>query len=129
MMHQNGRFQYLDGDGFAALRLPYKGDASYFSIQAKGKTLENAVWSYEKPFPAMNGITEYRNVRAWERGPPAQKPDVRHQKSEIRNRPGRALLTGIPYNGCRVAEKSGLTEPPASRRDCDRPGRNHSDLR
>lgn len=38
---------------------PYKGDASYFSIQVDGKTLENAVWSYEKPFPAMTAIGEY----------------------------------------------------------------------
>jgi uncharacterized protein (DUF427 family) len=35
---------------------PYKGDASYFSIVADGKTAENAVWSYENPFPAMAGI-------------------------------------------------------------------------
>lgn len=38
---------------------PYKGDASYFSIEAGGKMLENAVWSYEKPFPAMDAIGEY----------------------------------------------------------------------
>jgi len=38
---------------------PYKGDASYFSIEADGKTIDNAVWSYERPFPAMNGITGY----------------------------------------------------------------------
>ena len=38
---------------------PYKGDASYFNIEADGRTLENAVWSYEKPFPAMNGIKDY----------------------------------------------------------------------
>jgi uncharacterized protein (DUF427 family) len=38
---------------------PYKGDASYFTIEAGGKTIENAVWSYETPFPAMNGITSY----------------------------------------------------------------------
>ncbi|MFZ1046766.1 MAG: DUF427 domain-containing protein [Pseudolabrys sp.] len=32
---------------------PYKGDASYFSINANGKTLENSIWTYETPFPAM----------------------------------------------------------------------------
>jgi uncharacterized protein (DUF427 family) len=36
---------------------PYKGDASYFSIKADGKILENAIWSYETPFPAMAGIS------------------------------------------------------------------------
>jgi uncharacterized protein (DUF427 family) len=38
---------------------PYKGDASYFTIQAGDNKLENAVWSYETPFPAMNDITGY----------------------------------------------------------------------
>lgn len=38
---------------------PYKGDASYFSIAAGGRTAENAVWSYEEPFPAMAEIKEY----------------------------------------------------------------------
>ena len=35
---------------------PYKGDASYFSIAANGTTLDNAIWSYEAPFPAMTEI-------------------------------------------------------------------------
>jgi uncharacterized protein (DUF427 family) len=38
---------------------PYKGDASYFTIAAGGRTAENAVWSYEQPFPAMAAIKEY----------------------------------------------------------------------
>jgi uncharacterized protein (DUF427 family) len=36
---------------------PYKGDASYYSIKADGKTLDNAVWTYETPFPAMTEIS------------------------------------------------------------------------
>ena len=39
---------------------PYKGDASYFSIIAKdGTRVENAVWSYETPYPAMKEIAGY----------------------------------------------------------------------
>ena len=35
---------------------PYKGDASYFHLSANGEHAENAVWSYEEPFPAMEAI-------------------------------------------------------------------------
>ncbi len=35
---------------------PYKGDASYFSIVTKSKTLENVVWSYEEPLEAVERI-------------------------------------------------------------------------
>ena len=42
-----------------ASHCPYKGDASYYSVAAGGKTAENAVWSYETPFPAMAEIKEY----------------------------------------------------------------------
>jgi uncharacterized protein (DUF427 family) len=35
---------------------PYKGDASYFSLQADGRVSENAVWSYEAPYPAVAAI-------------------------------------------------------------------------
>ena len=38
---------------------PYKGDASYFSIAADGRSAENAVWSYEQPFPAVGEIKDY----------------------------------------------------------------------
>ena len=38
---------------------PYKGDATYFTIDAGGRSAENAVWSYEQPFPAMAGIKGY----------------------------------------------------------------------
>ena len=35
---------------------PYKGDCSYFSIPAGGDRSENAVWSYEEPYPAVAAI-------------------------------------------------------------------------
>ncbi len=42
-----------------ATHCPYKGDASYFTISANGRTADNAVWSYEHPFPAMAEIAGY----------------------------------------------------------------------
>lgn len=38
---------------------PYKGDASYYTLLMDGHFAENAVWSYEEPFPAMAGISGY----------------------------------------------------------------------
>ncbi|MFT8243027.1 DUF427 domain-containing protein [Roseomonas sp. BN140053] len=35
---------------------PFKGEASYFSLDAGGRRAENAVWSYEQPFPAVAAI-------------------------------------------------------------------------
>jgi len=37
---------------------PYKGDASYFTIARDGVVAENAVWTYETPFPAMAQIKD-----------------------------------------------------------------------
>jgi uncharacterized protein (DUF427 family) len=36
---------------------PYKGDASYYSIRVGDKRAENAIWSYEQPFPAVAEIS------------------------------------------------------------------------
>jgi uncharacterized protein (DUF427 family) len=38
---------------------PYKGDASYYSIKADGRSSVNAVWSYEAPYEAMAAIKGY----------------------------------------------------------------------
>lgn len=37
---------------------PYKGDAGYYTIVMDGRFAENAVWTYEAPFPAMQVIGE-----------------------------------------------------------------------
>jgi uncharacterized protein (DUF427 family) len=38
---------------------PYKGEASYWSVSAGGRTAENAVWSYQAPFPEAAEIEGY----------------------------------------------------------------------
>jgi uncharacterized protein (DUF427 family) len=38
---------------------PWKGEASYYSIVTKSKTLENAAWSYENPKPGMEAIKNH----------------------------------------------------------------------
>lgn len=38
---------------------PYKGDCSYYSIPAGGERSVNAVWSYEAPYAAVEGIKGY----------------------------------------------------------------------
>lgn len=38
---------------------PYKGDASYFTISGDGRSADNAVWSYEAPFPAVAEIKNH----------------------------------------------------------------------
>ncbi|MFG1412765.1 DUF427 domain-containing protein [Xanthobacter sp. VTT E-85241] len=35
---------------------PYKGECSYFSIPGGGARAENAVWTYETPYPAVAEI-------------------------------------------------------------------------
>lgn len=38
---------------------PFKGQASYYSIHARGRVADNAAWSYEDPFPAVAEIAGY----------------------------------------------------------------------
>jgi uncharacterized protein (DUF427 family) len=38
---------------------PYKGDAAYYSLNVDGRTAEDAVWTYEAPYPAVAPIKEH----------------------------------------------------------------------
>lgn len=35
---------------------PYKSDAAYYTIRVAGRAAENAVWTYEDPYPAVAAI-------------------------------------------------------------------------
>ena len=38
---------------------PFKGDASYFTLQSRGRTAEEAAWSYETPYDEVAVIKEH----------------------------------------------------------------------
>jgi uncharacterized protein (DUF427 family) len=38
---------------------PYKGDAAYYSIEAGDRIAENAVWTYEAPYPVVVAIKDH----------------------------------------------------------------------
>lgn len=42
-----------------ASHCPYKGDAAYYSLLVAGRESENAVWSYEEPYPAVAQIRNH----------------------------------------------------------------------
>jgi uncharacterized protein (DUF427 family) len=35
---------------------PFKGDASYYSVTAAGDTVDDVIWTYEHPYPAVAAI-------------------------------------------------------------------------
>jgi uncharacterized protein (DUF427 family) len=42
-----------------ATHCPYKGVAAYYTLSVDGRTAENAVWTYETPYPAMAPIMNH----------------------------------------------------------------------
>lgn len=38
---------------------PWKGDTTYYHLEADGNRLENAAWSYEAPYTALRDIGGY----------------------------------------------------------------------
>ncbi len=42
-----------------ASHCPYKGDAAYYSVEHQGGRSENAIWTYETPYPAVAEIAGY----------------------------------------------------------------------
>jgi len=39
---------------------PYKGDASYYNVvTTSGDTVDDAIWTYEKPYPAVAAIAAH----------------------------------------------------------------------
>jgi uncharacterized protein (DUF427 family) len=42
-----------------ATHCPYKGDAAYYTLDAGGRSSDNAIWTYEAPYPAVGKIEGY----------------------------------------------------------------------
>jgi uncharacterized protein (DUF427 family) len=47
--------EYMSRTG-RSTHCPYKGDAAYYTLLMDGQFADNAVWTYEAPFPAMEAI-------------------------------------------------------------------------
>jgi uncharacterized protein (DUF427 family) len=42
-----------------ATHCPYKGDAAYYSLKVDDRTSEDAVWTYEAPYPSVAPIKDH----------------------------------------------------------------------
>ena len=51
------RMDKLDPSG-TTTECPFKGHASYFNLNAAGKRLEDAIWSYEDPYDEHAGLKD-----------------------------------------------------------------------
>ncbi|HJP19992.1 MAG TPA: DUF427 domain-containing protein [Alphaproteobacteria bacterium] len=82
---------------------PFKGEASYWTLVVGDQSAENAMWSYEQPFPEVAGIRDYvafywDRVDAWfeEDEEIFVHPRDPHVRIDVlaSSRPLRALLGG-----------------------------------
>jgi len=67
---------------------PYKGDAAYYTLMMDGQFAENAVWSYEQPFAAMEAIAGRLafypdKVEVYEVSDAAVNPRHREEAAEV----------------------------------------------
>jgi len=68
---------------------PYKGDAAYYTVLMDGRFAENAVWTYEQPYPAMEAIAERLSfypdkIEVYEVSDAAVNPDAARTPPEDR---------------------------------------------
>jgi uncharacterized protein (DUF427 family) len=54
---QDVAMEYMSRTDHAS-HCPYKGDAAYYTLVMDGQFAENAVWTYEHPYPAMDPIAQ-----------------------------------------------------------------------
>jgi uncharacterized protein (DUF427 family) len=66
---------------------PYKGQASYWSVEAGGRLRQDLGWSYEDPRPEVSAIQGF--VAFWD-----ERVDV-YLDGELRSRPGGAIATAF----------------------------------
>jgi uncharacterized protein (DUF427 family) len=66
---------------------PYKGQASYWSVEAGGRLRQDIAWSYEEPRPEVSPIAGF--VAFWD-----ERVDV-YLDGELRARPGGAIATAF----------------------------------